>query len=92
MYGFDDPQASAIIRRYTLDDAVAVSLSLDKSQAGGQAEKAILASFNNQLIGNSIFSYITTDLPFAAALALVPIVVMIAYLSVARKLGAFEHV
>ncbi|MGV1048015.1 MAG: ABC transporter permease [Solirubrobacterales bacterium] len=47
---------------------------------------------NSQLIGNSIFSYITTDLPFAAALALVPIVVMIAYLSVARKLGAFEHV
>ena len=37
-------------------------------------------------------SSITNNLPFAAALALVPIVVMIAYLSVARKLGAFEHV
>jgi putative spermidine/putrescine transport system permease protein len=47
---------------------------------------------NSQLIGNSIFSFITTDQPFAAALALVPIVVMIAYLGVARKLGAFEHV
>ena len=40
----------------------------------------------------SISSSITNDLPFAAALALVPIVVMIAYLGVARKLGAFEHV
>jgi putative spermidine/putrescine transport system permease protein len=47
---------------------------------------------NSQLIGNSIFSFITIDQPFAAALAMVPIVVMIAYLSVARKLGAFEHV
>jgi putative spermidine/putrescine transport system permease protein len=35
---------------------------------------------------------ITNNQPFAAALALVPIVVVIAYLGVARKLGAFEHV
>jgi putative spermidine/putrescine transport system permease protein len=47
---------------------------------------------NSQFIGTVIASSITNDLPFAAALALVPIVVMIAYLSVARKLGAFEHV
>jgi putative spermidine/putrescine transport system permease protein len=47
---------------------------------------------NSQFIGTSIFAFITNDQPFAAALALVPIVVMIAYLSVARKLGAFEHV
>ena len=40
----------------------------------------------------SIFNNITNNLPFASALALVPIVVMIAYLLVARKLGAFEHV
>ena len=47
---------------------------------------------NSQFIGNTIASSITNDLPFAAALALIPIVVMIAYLSVARKLGAFDHV
>lgn len=47
---------------------------------------------SSQFIGTVIASSITNDLPFAAALALVPIVVMIAYLSVARKLGAFEHV
>jgi putative spermidine/putrescine transport system permease protein len=46
----------------------------------------------SQFIGTVIASSITNDLPFAAALALVPIVVMIAYLAVARKLGAFEHV
>ena len=47
---------------------------------------------NSQFIGTVVFSSITNDLPFAAALALVPVVVMIGYLGVARKLGAFEHV
>ncbi|MGE5283237.1 MAG: ABC transporter permease [Chloroflexota bacterium] len=47
---------------------------------------------NTQFIGTVIDSTITNNQPFAAALALVPIVVMIAYLLVARKLGAFEHV
>jgi putative spermidine/putrescine transport system permease protein len=47
---------------------------------------------NDQFIGNVIYSNIANNQPFAAALALVPIVVMIAYLLVARKLGAFDHV
>ncbi|MFL5901327.1 MAG: ABC transporter permease [Solirubrobacterales bacterium] len=47
---------------------------------------------NDQFIGNVIFNNISNNLPFASALALVPIVVMIAYLMVARKLGAFEHI
>src|SRR5207244_5455168 len=46
---------------------------------------------NNQFIGNVVFSNITNDLPLASAFALVPIVVMIAYLLSARRLGAFEH-
>ncbi len=47
---------------------------------------------NDQFIGTTIRASITNNQPFAAALALVPIVVVIAYLGVARKLGAFEHV
>jgi putative spermidine/putrescine transport system permease protein len=48
---------------------------------------------NNQFIGNVVYNNILGEnLPFAAALALVPIVVMIGYLLVARKLGAFEHI
>jgi putative spermidine/putrescine transport system permease protein len=47
---------------------------------------------NDQFIGTVIAGNITNNQPFAAALALVPIVVMIAYLLVARRLGAFEHV
>jgi putative spermidine/putrescine transport system permease protein len=47
---------------------------------------------NDQFIGNAVFANIVNNLPLASALALVPIVVMIGYLLVARKLGAFEHV
>jgi putative spermidine/putrescine transport system permease protein len=47
---------------------------------------------NDQFIGNVIYGNIANNQPFAAALALVPIVVMIAYLLVARRLGAFEHI
>ncbi len=47
---------------------------------------------NNQFIGNVVFNNIVNNLPLASAFALVPIMVMIAYLLVARKLGAFEHI
>jgi putative spermidine/putrescine transport system permease protein len=47
---------------------------------------------NNQFIGNVIFNNISNNLPLASALAMVPIVVMVGYLLVARKLGAFEHI
>jgi putative spermidine/putrescine transport system permease protein len=47
---------------------------------------------NSQLIGNVVFNNFVTNLPLASAFALVPIVVMIGYLLVARRLGAFEHI
>jgi putative spermidine/putrescine transport system permease protein len=47
---------------------------------------------NNQFIGNVVFNNITNDLPLASAFAVVPILVMIGYLLVARRLGAFEHI
>jgi putative spermidine/putrescine transport system permease protein len=46
---------------------------------------------NNQFIGNVVFSNVTTNLPLASAFAVVPILVMVAYLLIARRLGAFEH-
>jgi putative spermidine/putrescine transport system permease protein len=46
---------------------------------------------NTQFIGNVVYANITTNQPLASAFALVPIVVMIIYLLLARRLGAFEH-
>lgn len=44
-----------------------------------------------QFIGNVVYSNISVNRPLAAAYALVPIVIMIGYLFVARRLGAFEE-
>ena len=46
---------------------------------------------NNQFIGNVVFNNISNNLPLASAFATVPILIMVAYLLIARKLGAFEH-
>ena len=46
---------------------------------------------NNQFIGNVVYSNITNNLPLASAFAMVPVVIMIIYLLIARRLGAFEH-
>jgi putative spermidine/putrescine transport system permease protein len=50
-----------------------------------------LVGSGEQFIGTVVYSNFTADLPFAAAFATVPVVVMIIYLLIARKLGAFEH-
>ena len=45
-----------------------------------------------QFIGTVVYANITNNLPLAAAFATVPILIMVAYLLLARRLGAFEHV
>jgi putative spermidine/putrescine transport system permease protein len=50
-----------------------------------------LVSPDTQFIGNIVFSQHTNNLPLASAFAVVPIIVMIVYLVIARRLGAFEH-
>jgi phosphatidylserine/phosphatidylglycerophosphate/cardiolipin synthase-like enzyme len=54
MYGFNDTHAADLIRSYTEDHHIAVTLTLDSTMAAGPSEAAILKRFNNQLIGNSI--------------------------------------
>jgi putative spermidine/putrescine transport system permease protein len=46
---------------------------------------------NNEFIGNVVYSNITNNLPLASAFAAVPILIMVIYLLIARRLGAFEH-
>ncbi len=50
-----------------------------------------LVSPDTQFIGNVVFTSHTNNLPLASAFATVPIVVMVGYLLIARRLGAFEH-
>ncbi len=51
-----------------------------------------LVSPDTQFIGNVVYSNIASNLPLASAFATVPIVVMVIYLLIARRLGAFEHI
>jgi putative spermidine/putrescine transport system permease protein len=46
---------------------------------------------NVQFIGNVIFNNVANNQPLASAFAMVPIAVMIVYLLIARRMGAFDH-
>ena len=50
-----------------------------------------LVGSGEQFIGTVVRDNFTVDLPFAAALATVPVLIMIVYLLIARRMGAFEH-
>jgi putative spermidine/putrescine transport system permease protein len=50
-----------------------------------------LVGSGEQFIGTVVRDNFTVDLPFAAAFTMVPIVIMVIYLLIARRLGAFEH-
>ncbi len=50
-----------------------------------------LIGSGEQFIGTVVYSNFTVNLPFAAAFAMVPILIMIVYLLIARRAGAFEH-
>ena len=46
----------------------------------------------NQFIGTVVYANFTSNPPFAAAYATVPILIMVIYLLIARRFGAFDHV
>src|SRR4051794_37142847 len=50
-----------------------------------------LVSPDTQFIGNVVYNNIANNRPLASAFATVPIIVMVVYLLIARRLGAFEH-
>ena len=53
---------------------------------------AVALVSKTQFIGTVVYSTLETNRPLAAALTLVPIVIMVIYLMIARRFGAFEHV
>ncbi|MHB1950228.1 MAG: phospholipase D-like domain-containing protein [Acidiferrobacteraceae bacterium] len=54
MYGWDDDQIDALFRSKLEDERIPVTLALDKTQAAGKHEKAILAQWKPELIGNVV--------------------------------------
>ena len=60
---------------------------------GDYIAPGIVGGPNSQLIGNVVFANvgIANNVPFAAAFATVPLAIMIVFIAVMRRLGAFEN-
>jgi putative spermidine/putrescine transport system permease protein len=82
----------SVVLPLALPGVVAGSIFTFSLTLGDFITPILVGGANSNFIGNVIYSNIGTagNLPFAAALAVVPIVIMIFYLLGARLLGAFE--
>jgi putative spermidine/putrescine transport system permease protein len=82
----------SVVIPLALPGVVAGSIFTFSLTLGDFITPLLVGGASSNFIGNAIYSNIGTanNLPFAAALAVVPIVIMIFYLLGARLLGAFE--
>ena len=80
-----------VILPLSLPAVVAGSIFTFSLTMGDYIAPSLVSS--EQFIGNVIYSNVGVagNVPFAAAYAAVPMVIMVAYLLVARRLGAFEN-
>lgn len=54
MYGWDDDELAALIDGFLKNPAIYVQITLDRSQAGGVHEKALLTKYAHEMTGNSV--------------------------------------
>lgn len=54
MYGWDDDELAAMIDGLLKNPAVYVQITLDRSQAGGVHERALLEKYKHEMTGNSV--------------------------------------
>jgi putative spermidine/putrescine transport system permease protein len=83
-----------VVLPLALPGVVAGSIFTFSLTLGDFITPVLIGGRNSNFIGNVIYSSIgiAGNLPFAAALAVVPIVIMIVYLTGARLLGAFREI
>jgi putative spermidine/putrescine transport system permease protein len=81
-----------VVLPLALPGVVAGSIFTFSLTLGDFITPILVGGAGSQFIGNVVYSNvgIANNIPFAAALAMVPIVIMAVYLLVAQRLGAFE--
>jgi putative spermidine/putrescine transport system permease protein len=82
----------SIILPLALPGIVAGSIFTFSLTLGDYITPVLVGGTSSQFIGNVVYDAVnqSSNLPFAAAFAVVPLAVMGAYLLIARRLGAFE--
>jgi putative spermidine/putrescine transport system permease protein len=82
----------SVILPLALPGVVAGSIFTFSLTLGDYITPVLVGGTSSQLIGNVVYDSVNqaSNLPFGAAFAVVPVIVMGVYLLVARRLGAFE--
>jgi len=80
----------SVILPLALPGVVAGSIFTFALTLGDYITPVLVGGTNSQMIGNYVENNFATNLPFAAAFAVIPMAIMGAYLLIARRLGAFE--
>jgi len=79
-----------VILPLALPGVVAGSIFTFSLTLGDFITPALIGGGHNNFIGNAVEDNIGLNVPFAAAFATVPVLVMAVYLAIAKRLGAFE--
>jgi putative spermidine/putrescine transport system permease protein len=80
----------SVILPLALPGVVAGSIFTFALTLGDYITPALIGGTNSDMIGTIVYNNFSTNLPFAAAFAVVPMAIMGVYLLLARRLGAFE--
>jgi putative spermidine/putrescine transport system permease protein len=80
----------SVVLPLALPGIVAGSIFTFALTLGDYITPALIGGTNSDMIGTVVHDNFATNLPFAAAYAVIPMAIMGAYLLIARKLGAFE--
>jgi putative spermidine/putrescine transport system permease protein len=81
----------SVILPLALPGIVAGSIFTFSLTLGDYITPLLVGGPNSQFIGNVVYSFVgEANIPFAAAFAAVPLLIMGVYLVIARRLGAFE--
>ena len=80
----------SVILPLALPGVVAGSIFTFALTLGDYITPLLVGGTGSTMIGNQVYDNFATNLPFAAAFTLIPMLIMGVYLLIARRLGAFE--